>query len=231
MGFNMSWIFVDGIGQDALLAALDLAPVRELFPEDKYDLGTTRVPLAVVGFNSSWIGIFARYALILDATIGTDPPRLVQLPEGARCITCVTLEHAMVSYAGLWQDRRHVWQIRHDQSRGSEHLDVSGDLPAELTEIREMAAQKRRGAGDAIRQRGREPGTWGADSPFDLPADYTFDVPLDVAATITGFSHTCSDGFERLRRPVAVAPSNGNVLTKLCHPPKWWQTLRSTEYE
>jgi hypothetical protein len=44
MGFNMSWIFVDGIDQDALYAALDLVPTGGT--PDQYDLGTSRVPWA-----------------------------------------------------------------------------------------------------------------------------------------------------------------------------------------
>ena len=48
MGFNMSWIFVDEIDQNALFVALDLAPTDELSAEAKYDVGTSRVPLAAL---------------------------------------------------------------------------------------------------------------------------------------------------------------------------------------
>src|SRR5262249_43478741 len=51
--------------------------------------------------------------LLSSATIGTDPPRLARLSPTSRAITCVVLEHAMVSYSSLWQGGRHVWQIRH----------------------------------------------------------------------------------------------------------------------
>jgi len=37
MGFNMSWMFTDGIDQLALFAALDLAPTGELPLEASYD--------------------------------------------------------------------------------------------------------------------------------------------------------------------------------------------------
>src|SRR5262249_42758628 len=119
MGFNMSWIFVDGINPDALYAALDLAPTRET--ADWRELGTSDVPLAGATLKSGWCAVFARYALILDATIGTDPPRLARLPATSRAITCVVLEHAMVSYSSLWQGGRHVWQIRHHPRHGGEH--------------------------------------------------------------------------------------------------------------
>jgi hypothetical protein len=110
MGINMSWIFVDGIDQNAPFAAVDLAPTGELPLEDRYDLGSSHVPLAGVMF------------------------------------------------------------------------------------------------------------------------DYVFDVPFDVAATITGFRHTREEGWELFTNLQALEPVNGNVLTKLGHPPKWWQTLDSIEY-
>ena len=61
--------------------------------------------------------------------------------------------------------------------------------------------------------------------------DYIFDVPLDTAATITGFRHNrsmCEDSFRTLQ---SLAPADGNVLTKLSDPPKWWQTVGSLRYE
>jgi hypothetical protein len=69
------------------------------------------------------------------------------------------------------------------------------------------------------------------NSPFDLPADYVFDVPFDVAATITGFRHDREEGWKLLTNVQALEPINRNVLTKLGRPPKWWQTLRSIEYQ
>src|SRR5262245_29301196 len=129
----MSSIFVDSIDHDTLLASLDLAPTGELPLENRYDLGSIHLPLAGAMFDGRWCSVFAHYALIMDATVGPDPPRLTRIPAKSRCVTCVTLEHAMVSYASLWEDGRHIWQLRHNQSEGKEHLEVSGDLPAEFT--------------------------------------------------------------------------------------------------
>ena len=120
MGFIMSWIFVDGINEDALYDALDLAATG--VTPDEHDLGTSHVPLAGAALKSGWCAVFAQYALVMDATVGTNPARLMRLPTGSRCITCVVLEHAMVSYASLWQNGRYAWQIRHDSSQGRGHL-------------------------------------------------------------------------------------------------------------
>src|SRR5690242_5317106 len=124
----MSWIFVDGINEEALYKALDLTATGET--PDRYDLGTSYVPLAGATLKSGGCAVFAKYALVMDATVGTNPARLARLPLQSRCVTCVVLEHAMVSYASLWQNGRYAWQIRHDPSQGDEHLEVQGDLPS-----------------------------------------------------------------------------------------------------
>jgi hypothetical protein len=74
----MSWIFVEGIDQDSLYEVFDLAPTGE--SPDPYDLGTSRVPLAGAEVKSGWCAVFAKYALVLDATTGTNPARLQQNP-------------------------------------------------------------------------------------------------------------------------------------------------------
>jgi hypothetical protein len=216
VGFNMSWIFVDGINEDALYGALDLAATDET--PDPHDLGTSYVPLAGAALKSGWSAAFAKYALIMDAAMGTNPARLSRLPAKSRCITCVVLEHAMVSYASLWQDGRFAWQIRHDPSQGDEHLEALGDLPAAFAGFRDIAIDKRR----AQKAHNRS-GEWGVD--------YVFDVPLDVADTITGYR--CDRGVENdfFRNLRVLVPTNGNVLTRLSQPPGWWQTLDSIEYE
>jgi hypothetical protein len=216
VGFNMSWIFVDGIDEDALYEALDLAATDET--PDEHDLGTSYVPLAGAALKSGWCAVFTQYALVMDATVGTNPARLTRLPARSRCITCVVLEHAMVSYASLWQDGRYAWQIRHDSSQGVGHLEVRGDLPSAFGDFRNIAMDKQR-----AEQARRKPGEWGVD--------YFFDVPIDTAAAITGYRHDRAlenDFFRNLR---TLKPANGNVLTRLSQPPGWWQTVGSMEYE
>jgi len=211
----MSWIFVDGINEDALYDALDLAATGET--PDEHDLGTSYVPLAGAALKSGWSAVFAQYALVMDASVGTNPARIARLPARSRCITCVVLEHAMVSYASLWQDGHCVWQIRHDSSQGNGHLEVRGDLPSAFGDFRNIAMDKQR-----AEQARRKPGEWGVD--------YFFDVPIDTAAAITGYRHDRAvekDFFRNLR---ALKPTNGNVLTKLSQPPGWWQTVGSMAY-
>ena len=74
-------------------------------------------------------------------------------------------------------------------------------------------------------------GSMGATRLTAVQKRNMFDVPLAVAATITGFRHDRAGGFELLTNLEALEPANGTVLTKLSHPPKWWQTLGSIEYQ
>jgi hypothetical protein len=194
MGFNMSWIFVDGIDAETLYKALDLAPTGDV--PDEYDLGTSRVPLAGATVKSGWCAVFAKYALVLDAATGTNPPRLANLPAKSRSIICVVLEGAMISYAGLWQGGRYTWQIRHDSSQGVEHLETSGDLPPAFAGLRDISISKRRER-EERRQRG------------ELGVDYLFDVPIVMAATMTGYRHDRAvqkDFFQNLN---ALVPTSG----------------------
>ena len=61
---------------------------------------------------------------------------------------------------------------------------------AEFERTRDAALRRRQAEEEAKRKKGRDPNKWGQHSPFDLPADYAFGVPLEVAAAIAGFSHT-----------------------------------------
>ena len=97
-------------------------------------------------------------------------------------------------------------------------MDFWGDLPPSFIGTWEAALQKQREHNAT-----RKLGEWGVD--------YIFDVPLDLAAEITGFRHSRGFGKERTYREVTtLEPINGNALRRLNHPPKWWQTVRSIEY-
>jgi hypothetical protein len=221
MGFNMSWIFVDQIDLNELYAALDVKSTGEA--ADPYRLGTSRVPLAGLKPNDGWCAIFGKYSFVLDITIGTDPPRLMRLPAKSPAVSCVVLEHANISYASLWHDGRHIWEVRHQPSREQpEHLDFSGDLPPAFMGIWGAELQKQR---ESYARRNIF-GGWGVD--------YVFDVPLAAAAEITGFRHDRGPPGPRkedaYRDVTTLEPINGNSLQRLSKPPKWWQTVRSIKY-
>jgi hypothetical protein len=63
---------------------------------------------------------------------------------------------------------RQIWQIRHDPDQRREHLEASGDLPPEFARFGDAAMNKQRARSGV---------------------DYVFDVPIETAATITGYRH------------------------------------------
>src|SRR5262245_43940258 len=213
----MSWIFVDQIDLNELYAALDVKSTGEA--ADPYDLGTGRVPLAGLKPKDGWCAVFGHYSFVLDITIGTDPPRLARLPAKSRAVSCVVLEHANISHASLWQDGRHIWQVHHQPSgEEREHLEFWGDLPRTFIGIWDAALQKQR---ESYARRNIF-GGWGVE--------HVFDVPLAAAAEITGFRHDRGFGEDAYREVTTLEPINGNALRRLSNPPKWWQTVGSTEY-
>jgi hypothetical protein len=163
--------------------------------------------------------------------MGTDPPRLTRLPPKSRSITCVVLEYAMVSYAGLWENGRYTWEIRHDSRQGLEHLELSGDLPQEFERVRNAALEKQRTQPKPQatyktelppKLKGLEALGYKIRKTNEMLVDYVFNVPLDMAAAMTGYRYGYdveSDFFRSLR------PTEGDVLTKRVLPPKWWQTV------
>ncbi|MEQ1902538.1 MAG: hypothetical protein ABL866_17615 [Devosia sp.] len=212
MGFNFSWIFVEGATRQDLWAALDLAPVQKM--EDAADLGTSHAEIGAAKFGEKWQAVFTIYALTLDAAFATNPPRIARLPSKSRCVVCLVLEHAMISYAALWQAGRRVWEIRHN---GGQHLDASGDLPSAYPGIRARADMQQL-AEDKLR------------SPMRMHTDYLFDVPLDTATTITGFRHSSGNSWDILSDLHVLQPVDGAEFDRLYNPPYWWQKTNSMTY-
>ncbi|WP_315799482.1 hypothetical protein [Bradyrhizobium sp. SZCCHNR1002] len=204
----MSWAFVEGVSLHELYTILDVQPTHDI--PDHTDLGTSSVPLTGAKLEPSWCGIFGNYALVMDLLLGTTPPRLARLPAQSRCVACVVLEHAMVSYAGYWKGGEPVWEVRHD---AGDHLETTGSLPGEFAKLRDQAIAK---------QRPSQTTRW--------KVDYLFNVPTDTAATLPLYPRDWmmrADLFSELR---ALKPINGNELARLSTPPRWWQLTRSMQY-
>jgi hypothetical protein len=81
-------------------------------------------------------------------------------------------EHVMCSYAACWRDHRLIWSIDHDAGAGIENLKIKGELPASFPAIRERLFSEQAAAG------GKKAGV-----------DYIFNIPVELAHTVTGFRH------------------------------------------
>lgn len=137
---------------------------------------------------------FGWYLLFGNRCDFADSQPLEKLSRSGEVVTCHVEEHVMVSGASGWMDGKMIWSITHDSNTGIEHLDAQGELPYSFESIRDQLL---------------------AEQLANNDADYLFDIPVEVAKTLTGFRHDedfpngPDEPFERLE-----------------FEKKWWQSLR-----
>lgn len=96
--------------------------------------------------------------------------KLASWSAGGRLVAVVVHEDAMNALATEWRDGRQVWSVSHDGAEGGDTLEVEGQLPDVFEELRlEAMAVQAESAGQGV--------------------NFVFDVPLDLAAEVTGFRH------------------------------------------
>src|SRR4051812_38540656 len=105
-----------------------------------------------------------------------------QLSRGCEVTACFVEEHVMVSRAAGWKNGEQLWCVTHDAQEGDGHLDVEGEPPAGFTAIRARL----------IKQQETDGG-----------ADFIFNIPVDLAREITGYSHdeTAEITFDNFVKP------------------------------
>ncbi|MCA3721378.1 hypothetical protein [Phenylobacterium sp.] len=99
--------------------------------------------------------------------------RVAAAAEGGSAIGVYLEEHVMVSGAFGAEEGRLVWSVQHDPEQGLEHLDVWGEPPAALEDIRDRLLAELRTLEDT---------------------DTVFNAPVDLAATICGFDPNAFSG-------------------------------------
>ena len=161
MGYSQSWLAVKGKPPTAVLETLGLrgTGTREEIAES---------PIVGAELPNGWYLVVAGrsgHRLMRDQT-------LQRLSAGCDVVTGDVEEHVMVSVATGWKDGQRVWSVTHDAQRDMEHLQTEGELPAVFTSIRDRLRSEQQKAG------GRK-----AD------VDYIFDVPVELAQTLTGYRH------------------------------------------
>jgi hypothetical protein len=103
--------------------------------------------------------------VILTSDLGLlAPDKLAQWSAGGRLVAAVVHEDSANSLATEWKDGRQIWSVSHDGSEGGDQLAVEGELPDVFEELKHEA--------DALQA-----------------AHVIFDIPLDLAAELTGFRH------------------------------------------
>ena len=172
MGYAISWLAVKGKSPEEVHRLLGLIPTGRT--GDALDSLITAALLP-----GGW------FLVLLDDCahefIRKGTPQRVSV--GCEVVTASVEEHVMASLAEGWKDGRRVWSLHHQSDKGIEHLEVDGAPPESFAGIRSKAFDLQRGS----------------DSK---DVDYVFDVPLQVAQSLTGFKHDEGgpDRFEILER-------------------------------
>jgi len=91
-----------------------------------------------------------------------------RLSQGCEVVACFVEEHVMVSRAAGWKDGEPIWAVTHDSEQGGGHLDVEGQLPADFSAIRDRLTKRQE---------------------KDEGVDFIFNIPVDLAKQLTGYSH------------------------------------------
>jgi hypothetical protein len=91
-----------------------------------------------------------------------------RLSRGGEVVACFVEEHVMVSRAAGWKDGQQIWCVTHDAQESDRHLEVEGEPPAGFAAIRDRLTKQQEEDGGA---------------------DFIWDIPVDLAKEITGYSH------------------------------------------
>ena len=161
MGYSQSWLAVKGKTRAEVLDALEL---RETGTREEI----ASSPIVGAELSAGWYLVVANrseHRLTRDGV-------LQRLSVGCEVITGDVEEHVMVSAAGGWNNGHRVWSVMHDGQRSVKHLETKGDLPAAFAGIRDkLLAQQQ------------------AEVEGENAVDHMFDVPVELAKTLTGYRH------------------------------------------
>jgi len=159
MGLSISWIAANEAQIDAVLDALGLAASGESVRSSPVP---PRAKLAMFKLDG-WV-----FVVSPDCEFASRE-RVAAASRGGAAIGAYLEEHVMVSGAFGATDGRLVWSVQHDPEHGVEHLDIWGEPPPALPEIRaRLLAQQEADTEDEV--------------------DFVFDAPTDLAATVCGFN-------------------------------------------
>jgi hypothetical protein len=176
VGISISWLAVRGTERDVVLEALGLAETGER------DEVPAESPFQGAALAGRW------YVIVLDQyghpLLNDDTLRRVS--EVGEVVAGPAEEHVMCSFSCAWQHGQRVWWTMHDAQAGIAHLEVEGQMPSGFEQIRDHLLSQQ-----------------DAEGGSEADVDYVYDIPLDTAKLVSGFSWSETepeDGFVVLRR-------------------------------
>ena len=192
MGFSLTWVAVRGGTPQAILEHFGLRGTGQREESPEAEITGTELP-------DGWYLIVDQH----DRLRLTDDRVLRELAQSRDVVMCFVEEHVMCSAAAGWRDGERLWSLHHEAGESAAALQIQGRPPAGFDGIRDrLSAQRTASAGE-------EP-----------KVDYIWDIPVEVAAALTGYRHDQDlpgepkDAFEIL---VQVDKPSGNRA--------WWRRL------
>jgi hypothetical protein len=164
MGFSISWLAVRGKPLDVVLSQLDFQRTGR-FEE------LPEAPFSAISVKGGW------HVIISNDYEFIDYAPVEALAESAEVISCGVEEHVMSSKSYGFKNGRRLWSITHDLQKGISHLNYSGKLPRQFATIHKRLKAELADAGEE-----------------SSDVDFLIDVPLEVAAALTGFVHDVGFG-------------------------------------
>jgi hypothetical protein len=159
MGWSACWIAVQAAKAD-ILSALDLLETgEEVVP------GERRAGLSCREFEDSWTVVFSEDREWASRNLAAELSAL------GRVLAC-RFEDKVEMASEAWEVRGgiQIWRVFHDNTASALRLDVEGDPPAALAEIRARLAREQE-----------------ADEKDGAGVDYMHDAPLELAKSIFGY--------------------------------------------
>jgi len=159
MGFSISFIAVKGREKAEVVGELGLADTGRPDPR-------TRARFVYAELPDGWRLVYS------NSFDYASPRRIADLSKGALAVGCAVEEHVMFSGARAYEDGRELWSVIHDRQDGLYDLSMTGKPPAELQAIKDRLFKEQDEEGGA-----------------DAGVDCIFDIPVELAAAVTGFRH------------------------------------------
>jgi hypothetical protein len=163
MGFSISWLAFAELSGSEVLERTGFRDTGVFDEANESRYSLAELP-------TGWTILFAN-----DFDYGS-AEHLVALSAGATVLSCQVEEHIMFSAAHCCEDARPSWSVWHDSQHGRYNLSTQGAPPPALAPIKRqmIAAQDRDGGARSI-------------------VDYIFDIPVLLAAELTGYRHDRSE--------------------------------------
>lgn len=159
---SVSWLAVHGAEKDAVFETLGLAQTgeRDELPAES--------PIAGAALDEGW------YVVVLDRyghEFVSNEDVLRRLSRIGEVVAGAAEEHVMCCFSCGWHRGQRLWWTKHDAQLGIHHLGAQGEMPPEFDEIRTRLTDEERASGS------------------DPDVDYVYDIPIETAQVVCGFSY------------------------------------------